>query len=107
VHGAAVAIVLSFDGITVPWVPPELLDEPPELDDDSVHGGTISVVRLLFAGTTSWFCGLEPPPLELPPELLLEAPPGVSSTVLDGGGELEPPLDPPLDPLDPELLWHG
>jgi hypothetical protein len=47
-----------------------------------VQGGTISVVTLLLAGTTSWFSGVDP---EL--ACWAEPPPGVSSTVLAGGGE--------------------
>jgi hypothetical protein len=113
VQGDAVATVLSFDGITVPcWLGDELPPDEPDDDDETVQGGTIRVVTLLFAGTTSWFCCPELPPLEPPLDpplelLALDAPPGVSRTVLDGGGvldELEPPLEPPLEP---ELLWHG
>ena len=93
-------------------MPLELLPplDPPELDDDNVHGGTISSVTLLLAGRTSSFCGLDPP--ELLEELLDElcaasAPPGVSRTVLEGGGVDE------LELLELELLeeleelWHG
>lgn len=133
-HDDATAVVPLFDGTTVVWLepdPPEPLLEPPleplepplepppdEEDDGIVHGGTISVLTLELAGRTSWSCGDEP-------ELCVFAwpPPGVSSTVLDGGGvpeldELppdEPPDDPPPDepPEEPELelplepLWHG
>ena len=87
-HGAAVATALFFpEGTSSVWLPPldsELLEllELLELEDDSVQGGTISVVTLLLAGTTSWFDGVDP---EL--ACWAEPPPGVSSTVLAGGGE--------------------
>ncbi len=88
VQGDAVAVAFPFgDGISAVWLPPLellllllLLLELLELD--SVHGGTISVVMLLFDGTTSWFWGVCP-------ELACAAgpPPGVTRIVLDGGGE--------------------
>lgn len=57
-HGEAVATVLFLAGTIVldcgGAVP--LDDDEPELDDVSVHGGTISVVIELFCGTTSVFC---------------------------------------------------
>ena len=109
VHGEAVATVLFLAGTIVLDCGGALPEDEPELDDDSVHGGTIRVVIALFSGTTSVFCWLELPPLdppELPPllELAAFAPPGVSSTVEDGGGVLGPPLE--LE-LDPELAMHG
>jgi hypothetical protein len=86
-HGAAVAIAFPFpEGTSAVSLPPLedelLLLELLELDEDSVQGGTISVVMLLLAGTTSWFEGVEP---EL--ACWAEPPPGVRSTVLAGGGE--------------------
>jgi len=57
VHGEAVATVLFLAGTMVLDCGGEVpLDDEPELDDVSVHGGTISVVIALFAGTTSVFC---------------------------------------------------
>jgi hypothetical protein len=57
-------VLRLLDGRTAPWLPPalallELLLELLELDDVT-HGGTINVVTLLFAGTTSWFWGAPP-----------------------------------------------
>jgi hypothetical protein len=67
-----VAVVRFFDGITFDCVGvpvPELELEELELDELELeepepgggrHGGTISVVTLEFAGSTSWFCGCAP-----------------------------------------------
>jgi hypothetical protein len=80
-------VLRLLDGRTAPWLPPalallELLLELLELDDVT-HGGTINVVTLLFAGTTSWFWGA-------PPVLGgADAPPGVTRTVLAAGGAAE------------------
>jgi len=77
-------VLRLLDGSTALWLPPalellELLLELLELDEVT-HGGTINVVTLLLAGTTSWFCGA-------PPVLGgADAPPGVTSTVLAAGG---------------------
>ncbi len=84
------ATVFFADGITVDCVGPEL--ELLELLElllllllllelaDGRHGGTISVVTLLFAGRTSSFCGVAPAAAALP------LPPGVIKIVLAGGG---------------------
>jgi hypothetical protein len=107
-----VATVLSFDGTIVVWLVTELDED--ELDEEELeleelagvmHGGTISVSTLELAGTTSWFEGLEPE------ADWACAPPGVTRTVLDAGGETAP-LE-LLDELLLELLeldaggWHG
>lgn len=84
-----------------------LLELEPE---DSTQGGTISVLTLLLAGSTSWFIGM----LELE-ALLFDPPPGVSRMVLAGGGMLELELleELLLDELELELEpvmvggWHG
>lgn len=71
-----------------------------------MHGGTISVLTLELAGSTSWSCGEEPVLC-----WFACAPPGVSKTVLAGGGvpELDDPeeleLELLLELLEP--LWHG
>ena len=74
VHGGAATLLLEAGSTWafVCWVwlldpplelplepPPEPLLDPlldPPLDAAMVHGGTTSVVMLLFSGTTSWFC---------------------------------------------------
>jgi hypothetical protein len=110
VQGGAVTTFLPFadDGRPRFCDPPEPPDEPPpppELDW-VVQGGTMIVVTPLLLGRTSWFIGwpllCELPPLDPPEEDELDCaftPPGVSRTVLGGGGMLwlddEPPLDPP------------
>lgn len=88
-QGAAVALAFPLeDGISAVWLPPLLelllllLLELLLLALDSVHGGTISVVMLLFDGTTSWFWGVCP---EL--ACAAEPPPGVTRIVLAGGGD--------------------
>jgi hypothetical protein len=85
-----VATDFFADGITVDCVGPEL--ELLELLElllllllllelaDGRHGGTISVVTLLLAGSTSSFCGVAPA------ALALALPPGVTRIVLAGGG---------------------
>jgi len=85
-----VAKVPFFDGITVAVVEGLLeleLELELELDEllevgGGIHGGTTSVVTLLFAGSTSCSTG------EAPVACVLLAPPGVMSTVLGGGGAM-------------------
>jgi hypothetical protein len=60
-----------------------------------MHGGTIRVVTLLLAGSTSWSCGCAPGG-GVPP-----APPGVIRIVLAGGGAIVALL---LELLELELL---
>ena len=122
-HGGAVTTFLLLPDVGRPRFceppepppdePPELPpEEPPELPplelDCAVHGGTMIVVTPLFDGSTSWFWGVDWPPDDEPPPEPDEddaacafTPPGVSRTVLDGGGWLEPLELPPDDP--PEL----
>jgi hypothetical protein len=107
-----VATVLSFDGTIVVWLVEELLEDEEldelELDDEEagvMHGGTISVRTLELAGTTSWFDGFAPE------ADCACAPPGVTSTVLEAGGETAP-LEEELDELELEEEleaggWHG
>jgi hypothetical protein len=80
-----------LDGITDSWLVLDELDELLELLElpellelcgGGRHGGTISVVTLLLAGSTSWSCG------EAPVAPWLDAPPGVTRTVLAGGGAI-------------------
>jgi hypothetical protein len=76
----------------------------------------MSVVIPLLLGRTVWFCGVELPldpplpPLD-PPEdddaAWAFTPPGVSRIVLEGGGWLDPLLDPPLDPLEEDCSGGG
>ena len=92
------ATVLSFDGTIVVWLVDELDDEEEldELEDELagvMHGGTINVSTLELAGTTSWFDGLAPE------ADWACAPPGVTRTVLEAGGETAP-----LDELEDEEL---
>jgi hypothetical protein len=101
-----VAVALFFEGTTVLWVPVELLllellelEELLELDE-TVHGGTISVVTRLLVGSTSWFCGVGPP-------LCWAPPPGVMRTVLAGGGPADELLLLLLLLLDPPCGMHG
>jgi GNAT superfamily N-acetyltransferase len=83
-----VATVPFADGTTVDCVGPELeLLELLELllllllePADGRQGGTISVTTLLLAGRTSSFCGVAPA------AEALALPPGVTKTVLAGGG---------------------
>jgi hypothetical protein len=107
-----VATVLSFDGTIVVWLEEELdddeeLEELEELEDELagvMHGGTISVSTLELAGTTSWFDGCAPE------ADWACAPPGVTRTVLEAGGETAPLEELLLELLDEELLaggWHG
>jgi hypothetical protein len=103
-----VATVAFFDGITASWLVLDELDELDELEelellellDDELggggmHGGTIRVVTLLLAGSTSWSCGCAPGG-GVPP-----APPGVMRIVLAGGGAIVALL---LELLELELL---
>src|SRR5207248_4205171 len=123
VHGGAGTLFLEAGSTWafVCWVwlldpllelPIEPLPEPlldPPLDAAMVHGGTTSVVMLLFSGTTSWFCCVWACCW-----LCGEVPPGVIRIVLTACG-VDPPLEPPdEDPLEPppEELddccdWHG
>lgn len=107
------ATVAFLDGITFDWlVGPEaeleleelLLEELElelELGGGGRHGGTISVVTLLLAGSTSWFCGVAPAV-----EAVVE-PPGVIRMVLAGGGAIAWLLLLELLELDELLLEPG
>jgi hypothetical protein len=64
-------MVAFLDGITASELVVEELDELDELLEELLelleelggggkHGGTISVVTLLLAGSTSWSCGAAP-----------------------------------------------
>jgi hypothetical protein len=100
-----VAVDRFLDGSTALWLPPAELEllELLELDelDDSTHGATISVVTLLLAGTTSWFCGAAPVAGGF------DAPPGVTRTVLAAGGAAEELLELELLLLEASGAMHG
>ena len=74
-----------------------------------MHGGTTSVVMLLFSGTTSWFCWVC-----VCCWLWGAVPPGVMRIVLTACG-VEPPLElpddeppePPPEELEDCCDWHG
>jgi hypothetical protein len=119
VQGGAVTTFFPFADEGRPRFCAPPLDDPPELPpleppellelDAMVHGGTITVVTPLLLGRTSWFCGCEPPELPEDDELACAfTPPGVSRSVLDGGGWLE--LDDELPELDEDeelCCMHG
>jgi hypothetical protein len=99
-----VATVPFFDGITLDWLGAALELELDELLLELLlelelgggrHGGTISVVTLLLAGSTSWSCAVTPVVVEA------SAPPGVTRMVLAGGGAIVGLL---LELLELELL---
>jgi hypothetical protein len=95
-------MVAFLDGITASELVVEELDELEELEllellellgGGGRHGGTISVVTLLLAGSTSWSCGAAPVAACAP------EPPGVIRIVEAGGGAMVP-----LELLELELL---
>src|SRR2546421_9154609 len=98
VQGGAVTLLLVA-GRTWPFVWGVCWDYcwPPE-DDAIVHGGTTSVVMLLFSGTTSWFCCVW-----VCCWLCGAVPPGVMRIVLTACVLDAPPEDEP----DACCGWHG
>jgi hypothetical protein len=105
-------MVAFLDGITASELVVAELDELEELElllelleeliGGGRQGGTISVVTLLLAGSTSWSCG------DAPVAEALEAPPGVIRIVLAGGGAIVALLELELE-LELELIGepHG